>query len=65
MIKQAVLTKPFKIGISSRAVLKAGTQVEIEQKGENYLLHRRNFRGKIEADAFRWCQHQQASLFGG
>lgn len=64
MTKQAILTKPFQVGCGSRFTLKAGTVVNIEQRGEKYVLIRNNFQGLISQDSFRWSEQQQLSLFG-
>lgn len=65
MTKEAVLTKPFRIGISSRQVIKAGTVVTIVIDNGRFVLERGNFRGLIPQDSFRWSDQQQMSLFGG
>jgi hypothetical protein len=62
-MKQAVLTRAFKIGINSRAWLKAGTTVDIEERQHRFVLHRHNYSGFIARDGFRWCDHQQPALF--
>ena len=60
---QAILTKPFRIGISSKQTLPVGTIVEIIQRGQKFILMRGNFQGLIDVDSFRPAQHQQLALF--